>query len=134
MINIDQIIEKKKQIKASLEKLISIEVKEFKDLGLGDGIVKFRPLTADEWDEIQEKKGNNDKDIIYNNCVSPNLKDEKLLKAFNCSLTDDVEPVEVVNKLLSTGAQASICKVIILKSNLYARDDMVEVLDDEIKN
>lgn len=134
MINIDQIIEKKKQIKASLEKSISIEVKEFKDLGLGDGIVKFRPLTADEWDDIQKKEGNNDKDVIYNTCISPRLKDEKLLKAFKCSLTDDEEPVEIVNKLLSTGAQASICTAIIAKSNLYEQHGMIEVLDDEIKN
>lgn len=133
-INIEELIKKRIEIKNSLKKHIKIEIKEFKELELGDGVAEFRPLSVIEWEELQKKEIDADKELIYNTCVSPNLKDDRLLKAFNCSLEDGREPVEIVDELLSPGTQASICEVIILKSKLYKEDGMSKLVEDEIKN
>lgn len=128
---VKDLIKNKQQIINSRKNDIKIKVKELESIGFGEGLMKFRPITAAEWVEVQDLKGDADKELIFRTCVEPNFKDEELLKAY---LEEDQEGSDIVNYFLYPGTQTAICGMILKESNLYATDETVCLLDNDIKN
>lgn len=71
-----------------------------------------------------------DSEIIYLSC--PIFKDEKLITSLKCSMN----PVEVIDKILSHQSIYALAKTILDKSDLEvgAVSKYVKLMDDDIKN
>lgn len=105
--------------KPKKEETIKVKVKRL------DKLIELRPLNFKELMTVITEQ-QSDELLIYDNCISPNLKDGKLNGiAF--------EPAEIVGKIFTVGEVREIAKAILDKSGFYGKD-AIEIVENDIKN
>lgn len=105
--------------KNTKDKTIKVKIKRL------DKVIKLKPLSFKELISAVEEK-QSDELLIYDNCISPNLKDSKLNGiAF--------EPVEIVGKIFTIGEVREIAKALLNKSGFYG-EGAIEIVENDIKN
>lgn len=105
--------------KPKKEETIKVKIKRL------DKLIELRPLNFKELMTVITEQ-QSDELLIYDNCISPNLKDGKLNGiAF--------EPAEIVGKIFTVGEVREIAKAILYKSGFYGKDT-IEIVENDIKN
>lgn len=105
--------------KPKKEETIKVKIKRL------DKLIELRPLNFKELMTVITEQ-QSDELLIYDNCISPNLKDGKLNEiAF--------EPAEIVGKIFTVGEVREIAKAILDKSGFYGKDT-IEIVENDIKN
>lgn len=123
VITIEDLLNNKKKMELESAKTLVLNLKEL------DGDIEVRKLTFDEFLEIEGDRG--DDEIIYNCCINPSFKDEKLVQALGVK----ENPIEGVEKVLSRKTIKRMTAEILKFSNLLSYDkDLVTVVADEVKN
>lgn len=123
-LNAKELIKKRDLINQKKNKEIEIV--------LDIGTFLFRLPTLDDYEDSEEYAKRRKKQILANNyliytcCIEPNLRDEELLKEFECK-----EPVEIVDKIFVIGEITSIADTLVKKAGFDK--DNIEVVD-KIKN
>ena len=85
----------------------------------------------DYLDIILENKQDSDVEVIYNSCSI--FRDDKLIDELKCNMN----PTDVVEKILSFSTIYSLAKTILEKSDLSQAGTIskfISVIDDDIKN
>mgnify|MGYP002644246652 FL=1 len=101
--------------------------KEEYDLETSVGTITMKKPTKAFVAEVLDLTEDNDEYMVYNLCTSPNLKDDKLQKAYGCS-----EPLDIVKKLFEPGEVTAIAKAVMAKAGY---GESVEAkLHEEVKN
>ena len=85
--------------------------KEEYDLETSVGTITMKKPTKAFVAEVLDLTEDNDEYMVYNLCTSPNLKDDKLQKAYGCS-----EPLDIVKKLFEPGEVTAIAKAVMAKA------------------
>lgn len=118
-VSIEELISKKEEI--------AKKKKERYDLETSIGIITVKKPTKAFVAEALDLKEGNDEYTVYNLCVAPNLKDEKLRKAYGCA-----DPLDIVNKLFEPGEVVAIAKAIMAKAG-YG-ENLEAKIHEEVKN
>lgn len=124
-LNAKELIKKRDLINQKKNKEIEIEVPD-------TGTFLFRLPTLEDYEDSEAYAKSRKKQILANNylihacCIEPNLRDEELLKEFECK-----EPVEIVDKIFMIGEITSIADTLVKKAGFDK--DNIEVVD-KIKN
>lgn len=120
-ISIQDLINKKDQIKAQKQKTYDLET------SIGTITVK-KPVRAFVLEASNlEGAGESDKYLISNLVVAPNLKDKTLQEAYGC-----IEPTDIVDALFEPGEIVAISKKI-MECAGYGKD-IKSSIHEEIKN
>lgn len=118
-ISINELLDKKQQIKKQKEALYDIET------SIGTVTVKTpsKSLVAD----VIDMESRADEYLIVESVVEPNLKDQKLLEGFNC-----FEPLDIVGEVFQVGEVASLSKTIMKLAGFGT--DFSAKLHEAVKN
>lgn len=120
-ISIQDLINKKDQIKAQKQKTYDLET--------SIGMITVKKPTRDFVLEASklEGAGESDKYMILNLVITPDLKDATLQKAYGCT-----EPTDIVDALFEPGEVIGISKAI-MECAGYGKD-IKSSIHEEIKN
>lgn len=124
-ISAKDLIAKKGLLEEEKEKIVSIDVE-------GVGSFDFRIPTMEDYTDATAKakkrpnKGIEDKWLVFACCVSPDLSDPELQKAYDCK-----EPLEIVDKIFLIGVVSKIAQELVRQAGFS--DEYVQVVD-ETKN
>ena len=124
LANIEDLLNRGKE--REKKKKFKVLVKEL------DKEVECEAISRKEYLEIVlNNNQDTDSEIIYNAC--PIFRDDKLISGLKCSMN----PVEVVEKVLSFSTIYSLAKIILEKSDIEQTGTItkfISVIDDDIKN
>lgn len=124
-LNAKELIKKRDLINQKKNKEIEIEVPE-------TGTFIFRLPTLEDYEDSEAYAKGRKKQTLANNyllhacCLEPNLRDEELLKAYDCK-----DPVDIIEKILLVGEITSIADALVKKAG-FDKDNIKVV--DKIKN
>lgn len=119
ILTIEDILGIKKQMSEKNKKNIKIFVTR-----LGKEM-EFSPVTYADFLDYSEKE-NPEATIIYNHCVNPNLKDERLIKEI-------FVPEEIVNMFLTPSERNEIAEKLCNECGI-GNKETVKVISSDIKN
>lgn len=123
LANIEDLLNRGKE--REKKKKFKVLVKEL------DKEIECEAISRKEYLEIVLNNQDTDTEIIYNAC--PIFRDDKLINGLKCSMN----PVEVVEKVLSFSTIYSLAKTILEKSDIEQTGTItkfISVTDDDIKN
>lgn len=119
-VSINELIARREEIKARKAELYDIET------SVGEIVCKVpsAALVAESWD-MSSAEGN--KNLVYQCCVEPNLKDKDLQSAFKCA-----EPFDVVDEIFLPGEVSKIAGQLLKIAGFTG--NVTSKLHDKVKN
>lgn len=120
-LTINELIARRDELKARKTELYDIET----SIGEITCRVPDAALVSESWDMAKSADGN--KNLVYQCCVEPNLKDRDLHKAFNCA-----EPFDIVTEIFQAGEVAKIAGELLRLAGFGA--NVTSKLHDAVKN
>lgn len=120
-VTISELISQKEAIRTRKSALYDVET------SVGDIVCKLpdAALVAESWDMTSNAEGN--KNLVYQCCIEPNLKDRELHKAFGVA-----EPFDVVEAIFMPGEIAKIAGHLLKLAGFNG--NVTSKLHDAIKN
>lgn len=124
LVSIDDLLKRGKEREG--KKKFKVLVKEL------DREIECEAISRKDYlDIVLDNKQDTDVEIIYNSC--PVFRDDKLINGLKCNMN----PTEVVEKILSFSTIYSLAKTILEKSDISQAGPIskfISVMDDDIKN
>lgn len=124
-MNAKELIKKRQLIEDNKNKEFGIEVPDL-------GTFIFRIPTLEDYEDAEAYSKSRKNQMLANNylvhacCVEPNLRDEELLKEFECK-----DPIDIIEKIFLFGQITNIADILVKKAG-YDKENMKIV--DKIKN
>lgn len=129
IFTVDELLGRIDKNKGITDKIITIKITENESLNSDLEKVeevrelKFKPLTKKDFSDM-----NSNIDIIYNQLVSPNIKDPELLKKAGCT----INPLDIVEKIFTVDEIGRIADAIVHESGIYSGKKItVEIGEDK---
>ena len=120
-VSVKDLITKREKIKAAKQTLYDVET----SIGTITCRVPSIELISEVWD--MKDSGDGNKQLVFQCCVEPNLKDKDLLEAY-----DVAEPFDIVSEIFKAGEVAKLAGHLLKLAGFT--DNITSRIHKEIKN